>query len=139
MGVLGTIACLYCIMEVGPTPSSSTRAIYIMDREVCPMSEGIFPWSHFHGLISKECILKVLGHLTGCKPNVGQEKLPYTQKVDVSISLMYVQKGQFWEFSSCLTSSPSSSPFFLVVMKDVCLAKTTLKLHYFAMVSCHLQ
>lgn len=43
VGAFGTIAHLCCIIEGAPTPASSTWAVYIMDHEVCPMSEGIFP------------------------------------------------------------------------------------------------
>ena len=36
-----------------------------MELEVVPCQRTFFPWSHFHGSISKKCILKPLGPLLG--------------------------------------------------------------------------
>ena len=69
-----------------------------------------FPWSHFHGSISWQCISKVLGPLTRCNPNVDQKKWPFTKKWMCWFLCYICQKGHFLEFSSCLTFSPSSSP-----------------------------
>ena len=65
-----------------------------------------------NGPISKKnCTLKAFGPLTRCKPGMNKEKWPCTKKCMCWIFLIYVQKGQFWDFSVFMFDffSPSSS------------------------------
>jgi hypothetical protein len=52
----------------------------LMGHEVVPCEKGISPWSHSHGMMSKKCILKVIGFMTSCIPNMEQAKWPCTKK-----------------------------------------------------------
>jgi hypothetical protein len=71
----------------------------------CPMSDGIFPWSHSHGKNFEIMqILKSLGPLTRCKPNVDQEEWPC---LCFFVFYHMPKKGNFEVFREFFTFSPS--------------------------------
>ena len=61
-------------------PTLETEGLFTLWTTKLSISDGLFPWSHFHGPTSGNCNFKSLGPLTRCTPNVNQEKWPCIQK-----------------------------------------------------------
>ena len=62
-----------------------------MEHEVVPCQRTFFPWSHFHGSISKKCILKPLGPLLGVIER-GPKEANMHQNMNVLVFKIYMLK-----------------------------------------------